>query len=120
MNNQQFQRDIASYQQEQDFLKHLTTLSTGSILLMVTFLEKLFLNPQWKHLVWVSFLSFALSIIGCLSIHLLSVLSVSKDSDAPISNYSLITQLILLLVAFLGFLTGIISLICFALKNFDS
>ena len=31
-----------------DYLKHLTTLSTGSILLIATFLEKLFSQPRWK------------------------------------------------------------------------
>jgi len=34
-----------------DSMKHLTTLSTGSVLLLVTFLEKLFSSPRWR--VWL-------------------------------------------------------------------
>jgi hypothetical protein len=31
-----------------DVFKHLTTLSTGSILILVAFLENLFVDPQYK------------------------------------------------------------------------
>lgn len=37
-----------------DSMKHLTTLNTGSVLLLVTFLEKLFSSPRWRVLVAVS------------------------------------------------------------------
>lgn len=33
-----------------DTTKHLATLCTGSLLLLVTFLEKLFTSPLWKPL----------------------------------------------------------------------
>ena len=47
-----------------DYIKHLNTLSTGSILLLVTFLEKIFTNPHYKWLVIVSLICFLLSVIG--------------------------------------------------------
>jgi hypothetical protein len=50
-----------------DFLKHVTTLSSGSILLLATFLEKLFHKPHLGFLVAISFVCFAVSIIGAFA-----------------------------------------------------
>ena len=36
------------------YLRHVSTLASGSILLMVAFMEKLFANPQWKWCVVVA------------------------------------------------------------------
>lgn len=44
-----------------DHFKHITTLSSGFILVMVAFLEKFFAKPEWKSLVIVAFVSFALA-----------------------------------------------------------
>ena len=49
-----------------EYLKHLTTLSTGSIVLTTTFLEKLFQNPLWKTAVVVSLIGFMTSIISSI------------------------------------------------------
>jgi hypothetical protein len=50
--------ELEIFKQSVDFFKHLTTLDTGSILLLAAFLEKLFSNPHWKILVAVSFFGF--------------------------------------------------------------
>jgi hypothetical protein len=46
-----------------DGFKHLTTLSTGAILINVALLEKLFTTPKWKILVGAAFLSFLISVV---------------------------------------------------------
>ncbi|MDQ3847399.1 MAG: hypothetical protein M3261_00410, partial [Thermoproteota archaeon] len=46
-----------------DTFKHLTTINTGSILLLVAFIEKLFTNPRWKVLITVAFISFIISTV---------------------------------------------------------
>ncbi len=117
MEEQQFQRELASYQQEQDFLKHLTTLNTGSILLLVTFLEKLFNKPEWQELIGVAFLSFGVSIVGCLTIHFWSIIDVEDGSEIEITKICVFFRRVLAILAFGGFLIGLISLIVFALKN---
>jgi len=38
-----------------DTFKHLTTLNTGSILILATFLEKFFKVPTWKILIPMAF-----------------------------------------------------------------
>lgn len=49
-----------------DTMKQLITISSGSILIMIALLEKLFNAPQWKFLVAVAFVSFLICIIASL------------------------------------------------------
>ncbi|MFN2393643.1 MAG: hypothetical protein ABR566_16970, partial [Pyrinomonadaceae bacterium] len=49
-----------------DLFKHITTLATGILLILITFLEKLFQNPSVKSLVSISFVCFIISIISAL------------------------------------------------------
>lgn len=118
MEEQKFQRALASYNQEQDFLKHLTTLSTGSIILMVTFLEKLFANPEWRFLVGISLIAFTLSIVGSLSLHFQSFLDLESDPTKPLSRGQGFFVWVSFLAAIGGFLVGLVTLVTFAFKNF--
>ena len=54
-----------SWKLQYDIYKHLTTLSTGSILLLITFLEKLFARPIWKWLVIVAPFFFYILLVHC-------------------------------------------------------
>ncbi|HET6889661.1 MAG TPA: hypothetical protein VFH31_01050, partial [Pyrinomonadaceae bacterium] len=47
-----------------DYLKHTATLSTGSLVLLTIFLEKLFSKPRWKILVAFALGGFTLSLMG--------------------------------------------------------
>ena len=58
LSDRQFQRKLESYRAERDFYKHLTTLSTASVVLIATFLVKVFPNPEWKELVNTSMSGF--------------------------------------------------------------
>ncbi len=51
---------------EFDYFKHLTTLSTGSILVLVAFLEKVFSKPMGEGWALASIGCFALCVIGSL------------------------------------------------------
>lgn len=106
---------IEAYTTVFDYLKHLTTLSTGSILLIVAFLEKLFTKPECKACVVVSLCGFVGSILACL----VSQAGVIEQIDSrhgvaswahPLAFWSLV-------VAWAAFLTGIISLTVFAIVN---
>jgi len=46
-----------------DAFKHLTTLNTGAILIIVALLEKFIAGPRWRVLVSVAFLLFLISTI---------------------------------------------------------
>lgn len=47
-----------------DYIKHLTTLATGSIVLIATLLEKVFVQPHWKAAVIISLVCFLACILG--------------------------------------------------------
>ena len=115
--DQQFQRELASYGQEQDLYKHLATLSTGSVLLLVTFLEKLFARPSWKPLVAVALVAFLVAIVAALGMQLMSVVHVDSHERMRdrLTNPLLAGSFVVL--GFGSFLVGIGALVAFALKN---
>ena len=100
-------------------MKHLTTLSTGAIVLMVTFLEKLFSsNREWTALIGAALISFVLSIVTSASALvqinnlLTSVFTLHADMHWR-DKFRMWTNV----VAFTSFVIGIILLVIFAFKN---
>lgn len=95
-----------------DYLKHITALSTGSIVLLAAFLEKNFPNPQWKYLVVWAYVGFIVCVIASAISHLFIIARFSVKDSYLITPY-------ILLVAILGFLTGTLMLTVFAVKNIN-
>jgi hypothetical protein len=103
-----------------DFIKHLTTISAGSILLIIGFLEKLFPVPQWKLFVIISLVAFALTILACMNAARLLAFNFAKFARKSQDNLtaSLVTQFaISLWVAPSLFALGVWSMMIFAFKN---
>ena len=100
-------------------MKQLTTLSTGSLVLMVTFLERLFgNNREWTGLLAVTLISLVLSIILAVSTmvqttNLLTTFTVKRN------DYTFKMRLTkgIMASSFVVFVMGILSLAIFALKN---
>jgi hypothetical protein len=117
LSDRQFQRKLESYRAERDFYKHLTSLSTASVVLIATFLEKAFPNPEWEPLVNISLGGFAASVVGCAIMYGLAVL----DTDTELSLHAQMpTRWVwwLPITAGLGgFFVGIASLAAFAMHN---
>lgn len=98
-----------------DYLKHLATLSTGSIVLITTFLDKTFTQPQWKFLVVSAISGFMTSVVGSIIHYTLMIFDFpgnrkSGALEIRLMSYSLI-------FSWAGFLIGIVSLSLFAIKN---
>jgi hypothetical protein len=117
LSDRQFQRKLESYRAERDFYKHLTTLSTASVVLIATFLVRVFPDPEWRELVNVSLSGFAVSVVGCAVMYALSVL----DTDSELSLHK---QMPTRWVSWLpmtaglgGFFIGIATLAAFAIHN---
>ncbi|HKR61447.1 MAG TPA: hypothetical protein VJS64_17300 [Pyrinomonadaceae bacterium] len=99
-----------------DAFKHLTTLSTGSILILATFLEKFFREPEWTPLIAVAFLGFIAATVSSFITMLALSNSVFKLSENTETGSRLgAAGFIFSLVTFV---IGISSLVAFALKNF--
>ena len=65
-----------------DSLKHLTTLSTAAIGLVVIFIEKLFPAPEWKALVLVSLVLLVASLFFSVSAMLFqSIETINKETQ---------------------------------------
>jgi hypothetical protein len=96
-----------------DVFKHLTTLSTGSILILATFLESLFADPQWRVLIVVSLLSFVVSIVAAVLMMFFQAGAVLQLREA--ANRAEHTSF---LITTGSFLLGIISFVVFAIRNF--
>jgi hypothetical protein len=117
LSDRQFKRKLESYRAERDFYKHLTSLSTASVVLIATFLEKAFPDPEWKALVNISLGGFAVSVVGCAIMYALAVL----DTDSELSLHAQMpTRWVwwLPITAGLGgFFVGVASLAAFAMHN---
>jgi hypothetical protein len=93
--------------------KHLTTLSTGAILILIALLEKLFARPQWKILIGIALVSFILSIL--MSVLMMFILA---EAVADMSPHGGKMEGRLSAFAIGCFLLGITSFVIFAIKNF--
>jgi hypothetical protein len=100
-----------------DFFKHLTTLSTGSILLMATLMERVFKSPVATGLVSISFVGFIVSIVSSLaSMFVLTQAIKAPDFLAPAEkNFWALA----VAGAVGGFLVAISLLVLFSVKNFS-
>jgi hypothetical protein len=112
------QHNVEFYKAYIEYLKHLTTLSTGSIILIATFLEKLFAQPIWKFAVFISLSGFMLSVLSSVIAYTLIVYfefpgSPIEKSPGWVVNLGGTG----VLFTWIGFLIGILSLATFALRN---
>jgi hypothetical protein len=114
---QRFTRDLASYSHEQDIMKHLATLSTGSIVLLATFLEKLFSHPSWRILVVIALVGFTASIIGTVVWQVLSLLHVSAVRSRRAGLVASRVSVPVIAAALGGFFIGVGALAVFAIRN---
>jgi hypothetical protein len=88
--------------------KHITTLSSGTILILTTFLEKLFKNPKAAQLVPFSISCFLLSII--FSLLIMAHLAAAQQVFRQVKRSDQAARLILYWLAPLTFVLGTIGL----------
>ncbi len=98
-----------------DTFKHLTTLSTGSILLMTTFLARFPQRPAWAFLVGAALLGFLLTIVGALVVMMTFAEAVHKGGTAPWSTQTVGSAMLTISLA--SFVGALICVAAFVLKN---
>ncbi len=99
-----------------DYLKHTTTLSTGSILILATFLEKFFTKPTGKLLVILALFCFGFSIVGAFIVGFVCI--TDGDPGKPeVENSSAIIGYVVL-ATFTCFVFGIFLFMCAVYINF--
>jgi hypothetical protein len=101
-------------------MKHLTTLSTGSVLLLVTFLEKLFAGyREWTGLIGVALVSFVLSIVAAMWTLMQASTTLSFEGSRDVTRFVELqkSRKLTETIAFGTFLLGVVCLCVFALQN---
>ena len=98
-----------------EYLRHLTTLSTGSIVLIVTFLERLFSKPLWKVAVVISLVGFMVSVLASIVVYTVTIWFPSENFRK--SNRLAGIHGLGIIFTWAGFLIGILCLGIFALRN---
>ena len=98
-----------------DYLKHIMTLDTGSILLLATLLEKFFSKPLWKPLVAATFLLFMISVLALTLSAFGVVRSIRTPSDVSntIKHFTAST----FIVGIVTFVGGLGTLSLWAVRN---
>ena len=100
-----------------DYLKYLTGLATGSVVLLTAFLEKTFTQPVWKFLVSVSLVSFMISVATSVIAQTMIVFMFSNPDPESSGRKVVNVFAFALILTWIAFLVGIVSLTAFALKN---
>jgi len=101
-----------------DYLKHITTLSTGSILLLATFMDKLLTQPLWKSAVIVALIGFIVAVVACVVAHTMYII-VNYDAfeEKDIDDWRHTVTMISFVCIWIGFLLGVLSLAIFGIRN---
>jgi hypothetical protein len=104
-----------------DYLKHITTLCTGSILVVVAFYEKASLYLSWRLLLKLSLVAFVVSIISS-TVALLEITTLSdpefstKGSEEGLWGHSK-PATIAFVLTWGAFVFALVLLIVFGFKN---
>ena len=101
------------------YLRHLTTLSTGCVLVLVTFLEKIFPKPLWKCLIIIAVAAFLLSLLSAVFAQVAYLkhmrIRLWEGKDPPPSLRTLVAYS--LPCAFVFLFIGVLALGILAIRN---
>lgn len=100
-----------------DFLKHLITLCTGSVVLLTAFLPKLPEKTEWGWLARLSLIGFIISMIACLIAAAVIVLRAEEGHFDHTQSTEAKIETTSFYVGALAFLLSTIALIAFACRN---
>jgi len=99
-----------------DYLKHFTTLSSGSVLLLATLLDKVIKSPRCSYLIYFSIIGFLISIIGAMATYTFGISKLANPNDKSQGWQETLGGLGILMT-WVGFLIGIISIGIFTIMN---
>ena len=91
--------------------KHLSTVATGSLVILVTFMEKFKDFDKWRMLLVISLIGFAISLCASLLAQFGTINLMEKEQKPSIPTG------IGFAISYIGFGVGIICLLVFAVTN---
>jgi hypothetical protein len=102
---------------EAEYFRYLTTLSSGAIVVLTVFVEKLFANPVWKLTAVLAFFAFLLSAIASAAAYTVIVIRQEPLTGFGTTDNIKISGVIATFAALLMFILGLLFLILFAARN---
>ena len=101
-----------------EYLKHITTLSTGSIVLTATFLGDIFSTQRWKPVIVISLVGFMLAVLFATIVYTLGVIFESPASgNQETPTWIAVIGMVSLIIAWPGFVSGVLALGIFTVVN---
>jgi hypothetical protein len=98
-----------------DYVKHVTALDTGSIIVMTVLLEKFFKVPEWSFLIPITFVGFIMS-IAALTLTSFGIILSIRTPDKISKSLADFTSLTFI-AGIIFFFIGIIAISLLAIKN---
>lgn len=109
---------IEQAKQQIDYVKHVTTLSTGSILLLATMLDKVFGSAlHWRPLIAATFAAFMLAVAAAVFFQSAAVVEPRFFSTASMPAGTRRRLALLFALMWISFMAGVAMFSIFAIKN---
>ena len=111
---------VESHKSFFEYFKHVTTLNTGAILIMIAFFEKAFEKPEGKSLAVLAFGFFIISLIcSVLTMYRYAYLIwYEEENRSPKDNkFRIIVRTIVFFISKYGFVFGMVLLALFGIIN---
>ncbi|TNE99362.1 MAG: hypothetical protein EP322_03355 [Bacteroidetes bacterium] len=108
--------DIEQVKLVHDHTKNMTTLSTGSIVVLVTFFDKLTENPTWTLLIAISLGAFVVSILGALAAQIAFV-DLADPDEKGYDSWHYRAGAVALVTSWLAFVLAVVCLCVFGVRN---
>src|SRR5437762_1257369 len=100
-----------------EYLKHLATVSTGSIVIIATFLTKTPGNTHYKGAVLISLIGFVAAVMLSIVYYSLALYYFPGVAELKEGGYWGTVMTVSLILAWVGLSVGLISLSVFAIGN---
>lgn len=104
---------IENHKAFSEYLRFLVTLSTGSIVVLTSFIEKLAAQPKYGALIVVSLVAFLVSIISCVLAYTVITFYLGVNVGEKATRILVVT----LPSAWISFLVALIGLTIFGITN---
>ncbi len=96
-----------------EYLRFLVTLSTGSIVVLISFIQQLAAQPKFGSLISVALIAFMISIISCVSAYTIAMIYLGVHVSEEAGKFLTVA----LLLAWVSFLVAVVSLTIFGVAN---
>lgn len=106
------------YKSMHEFLRHLSTLSTGAILILSAFMKHVFATPIWKSALAISVFCFLITVVASVASYLFILKFLPRESPKRnLVKWEINVFAYSFMIALVSFALGMVSLALFLIRN---